>query len=167
MRRRNSRSDPSTRISGRVTLSGKAEAAAGSLFTAGTDRLKRTTAMAHSQTRSHDYLSQLCSQPGEMAETLVAAPRLPCRCCRCEPTGPAFGRPDDRLREAISLRLHRPRGGDCFVALRAPRNDNIFGSSQTRVALGARVRLCAASLQSKASKSLLSRRTISLLQRSI
>src|SRR5437763_11032570 len=23
-------------------------------------------------------------------------------CCHCEPTGPAFGRPDDRLREAIS-----------------------------------------------------------------
>src|SRR5204862_4477691 len=36
--------------------------------------------------------------------------------CHCEPTGPAFGRPDDRLREAIPLRA-RPRGGDCFVAL--------------------------------------------------
>src|SRR5690348_8403942 len=35
----------------------------------------------------------------------------------------SHGRPDSRLREAISQRVRRPRGGDCFVALRAPRND--------------------------------------------
>jgi methylmalonyl-CoA/ethylmalonyl-CoA epimerase len=37
----------------------------------------------------------------------------------CEPSGLAFGKPKDRLREAISELLAR----DCFVALRAPRND--------------------------------------------
>ena len=31
--------------------------------------------------------------------------RAPNICRHCEPTGPAFGRPDDRLREAISLDL--------------------------------------------------------------
>jgi hypothetical protein len=40
----------------------------------------------------------------------------------CEPTGPArSGRPDDRLREAIHIGR---KAMDCFVVLRAPRNDD-------------------------------------------
>ena len=33
----------------------------------------------------------------------------------CEPTGPAFGRPDDRLREAISLDLWAAYDSACFT----------------------------------------------------
>ncbi len=47
----------------------------------------------------------------------------------CEPTGPAFGRPDDKLREAI-----QESGLDCFVAiarrLRRASNTTPYGSSQ-------------------------------------
>src|SRR6202023_2908523 len=47
--------------------------------------------------------------------------------CHCEPSGLAFGKPKDRLREAIPLHLHMTRGGDCFVGLRPPRNDKEIG----------------------------------------
>jgi len=42
----------------------------------------------------------------------------------CEPTGPAVGRPDDGLREAISRHMPPVWGGDCFVALRASHNND-------------------------------------------
>jgi hypothetical protein len=41
----------------------------------------------------------------------------------CEPPGLAFGKPKDELREAISATHFEASGGDCFDALRAPRND--------------------------------------------
>src|ERR1700730_17769984 len=47
--------------------------------------------------------------------------------CHCEPSGLAFGKPKDRLREAIPLHLHMTGGGDFFVGLRPPRNDKEIG----------------------------------------
>src|SRR5882757_4847282 len=49
------------------------------------------------------------------------APRNDNICRHCEPTGPAFGRPDDRLREAISIQ-------DRFF-----RNSKCSGSSKARI----------------------------------
>jgi hypothetical protein len=42
----------------------------------------------------------------------MMSPRRHC----CEPTGPRFARPDDRLREAIQL--YAPKRLDCFGGLR-------------------------------------------------
>src|SRR4051794_19517841 len=62
--------------------------------------------------------------------------------CHCEPTGPAFGRPDDRLREAIS-----PRSAAVPVAeiassrKRAPRNDSTSRRHERYLKLTRSVRL--------------------------
>jgi hypothetical protein len=53
-----------------------------------------------------------------------------------EPSGLAFGEPKDKLHEAISA--SHTSGGDCFVALRAPRNEaegfhfNLSPTTRTR-----------------------------------